>query len=43
MYKYWRYKPAKADRPYPFYARTHGRFDKQISAADGNKLVSAKT
>src|SRR6266699_3676074 len=34
MYKYWRYKPAKADRPYPFYARTHGRFDKQISAAD---------
>src|SRR6266481_1317397 len=43
MYKHWRYKPAKADRPYPFYARLHGRFDKQISAADGNKLVSAKT
>src|SRR5437879_10902189 len=43
MYKHWRYKPVKADRPYPFYARTHGRFDKQISAADGNKLVSAKT
>src|SRR5437773_6439781 len=43
MYKHWRYKPAKADRPYPFYARPHGRFDKQISAADENKLVSAKT
>src|SRR5882672_6144142 len=43
MYKHWRYKPAQADRPYPFYARPHGRFDKQISAADGNKLVSAKT
>ena len=43
MYKHWRYKPVKADRPYPFYARPHGRFDKQISAADGNKLVSAKT
>src|SRR5881227_142063 len=43
MYKQWRYKPAKADRPYPFYARPHGRFDKQISAADENKLVSAKT
>src|SRR6266446_4883001 len=40
MYKHWRYKPATADRPYPFYARTHGRFDKQISAA---KLVSART
>ncbi|PYK82233.1 MAG: hypothetical protein DME41_10190 [Verrucomicrobia bacterium] len=33
MYKHWRYKPATAERPYPFYARTHGRFDKQISAA----------
>src|SRR2546426_6115496 len=32
MYKHWRYKPVKADRPYPFYARTHGRFDKRISA-----------
>src|SRR5438876_6405018 len=40
MYKHWRYKPATADRPYPFYARPHGRFDKQISAA---KLVSART
>src|SRR5213082_1121329 len=42
MYKHWRYKPAKADRPYPFYARPHGRFDEQISAVDGNKWVQAK-
>src|SRR5437764_15388711 len=40
MYKHWRYKPAKADGPYPFYARPHGRFEKQSSAADANKLVS---
>jgi Kdo2-lipid IVA lauroyltransferase/acyltransferase len=42
MYKHWRYKPAAADRPYPFYARPHGRFDKRISAGAENKPVSAK-
>jgi lauroyl/myristoyl acyltransferase len=34
MYKHWRYKPARPDRPYPFYARPHGRFDKRIAAAN---------
>lgn len=33
MYKHWRYKPANADRPYPFYSRPHRRFDKRIAAA----------
>ena len=33
MYKYWRYKPADASRPYPFYARPHRRFDRRIAAA----------
>src|ERR1700730_17440136 len=42
MYKHWRYKPTAADRPYPFYARPHGRFDKRIHAGD-EKPVSAKT
>jgi Kdo2-lipid IVA lauroyltransferase/acyltransferase len=32
MYKHWRYKPADAARPYPFYARPHRRFDKRIAA-----------
>jgi len=34
MYKHWRYKPATSDRPYPFYARPHQRFDKRISARE---------
>jgi Kdo2-lipid IVA lauroyltransferase/acyltransferase len=39
MYKYWRYKPAHADRPYPFYARPHRRFDRTI-AADAKRSIS---
>jgi lauroyl/myristoyl acyltransferase len=27
MYKHWRYKPARADRPYPFYAHVYEPFD----------------
>ena len=27
MYKHWRYRPANADRPYPFYAHLMRRFD----------------
>ena len=27
MYKHWRYRPAKADRPYPFYANFSRRFE----------------
>jgi Kdo2-lipid IVA lauroyltransferase/acyltransferase len=30
MYKHWRYKPARADRAYPFYAQTWRKFDKLI-------------
>jgi KDO2-lipid IV(A) lauroyltransferase len=37
MYKHWRYKPANADRPYPFYARPHRRFDKRIAGLPENK------
>src|SRR6266851_4734058 len=42
MYKHWRYRPAAADRPYPFYARPHPRFDKRIDAGIENKPVPAK-
>src|SRR5438270_3306359 len=42
MYKHWRYKPATADRPYPFYARPHSRFDKRIAGIE-DKPVSVKT
>jgi Kdo2-lipid IVA lauroyltransferase/acyltransferase len=42
MYKHWRYKPATADRPYPFYARPHRRFDKRIGTGGENNPVSAK-
>jgi KDO2-lipid IV(A) lauroyltransferase len=38
MYKHWRYKPSKADRAYPFYARPHPRFDRTI-AANEKKLA----
>jgi Kdo2-lipid IVA lauroyltransferase/acyltransferase len=41
MYKHWRYKPATADRPYPFYARPHRRFDKRISGI-ADKPASVK-
>jgi hypothetical protein len=37
MYKHWRYKPAGAERPYPFYARPHRRFDKRIAGIPENK------
>ena len=42
MYKHWRYKPASADRPYPFYARLHGRFDKRIAGLPENEPTSVK-
>jgi|SRR5689334_20731831 len=42
MYKHWRYKPATADRPYPFYSRPHRRFDKRIAGGGENKPVSLK-
>ncbi|HEY6070772.1 MAG TPA: lysophospholipid acyltransferase family protein [Chthoniobacterales bacterium] len=42
MYKHWRYKPSGADRPYPFYARPHSRFDKRIAGLPENKPKPAK-
>jgi KDO2-lipid IV(A) lauroyltransferase len=30
MYKHWRYRPARAERPYPFYAHVYERFDKLL-------------
>ena len=42
MYKHWRYKPAGVDRPYPFYARSHSRFDKRIAGLPENKPKPAK-
>jgi len=30
MYKHWRYRPAKADRPYPFYANFSRTFDDML-------------
>jgi KDO2-lipid IV(A) lauroyltransferase len=32
MYKHWRYKPAGAARPYPFYANVAPRFEKLLRA-----------
>ena len=32
MYKHWRYRPANAPRPYPFYANVEPRFDKLVNA-----------
>jgi KDO2-lipid IV(A) lauroyltransferase len=36
MYKHWRYRPADANRPYPFYANVEPRFDKLVQ---NNRLV----
>jgi len=32
MYKHWRYRPANAERPYPFYANVLGSFEKILHA-----------
>jgi lauroyl/myristoyl acyltransferase len=42
MYKHWRYQPANADRPYPFYSRPHRRFDKRIAAGGESKAAPLK-
>jgi KDO2-lipid IV(A) lauroyltransferase len=36
MYKHWRYRPANADRPYPFYAQVSKRFDKIVKGESGS-------
>jgi Kdo2-lipid IVA lauroyltransferase/acyltransferase len=33
MYKYWRFRPTHATRPYPFYSHTVRRFDKMLALA----------
>jgi Kdo2-lipid IVA lauroyltransferase/acyltransferase len=38
MYKHWRYRPANADRPYPFYAHASKAFDRILrESRGGNK------
>jgi len=32
MYKYWRYRPARPDRPYPFYANFYRPFENMLEA-----------
>ena len=32
MYKHWRYRPARPDRPYPFYANFYRPFDDMLNA-----------
>ncbi len=34
MYKHWRYKPARPDRPYPFYAQQWRRFDELLERTE---------
>jgi Kdo2-lipid IVA lauroyltransferase/acyltransferase len=41
MYKHWRYRPTKADRPYPFYAHFSKPFEnilRESSSADAEKI-----
>ncbi|HEY1583452.1 MAG TPA: lysophospholipid acyltransferase family protein [Chthoniobacterales bacterium] len=35
MYKYWRFRPSDADRPYPFYAHPVPRFDRLLKTGAG--------
>ncbi len=38
MYKHWRYRPANADRPYPFYAHVSRRFEEILLRDQGNPV-----
>jgi KDO2-lipid IV(A) lauroyltransferase len=38
MYKHWRYRPANADRPYPFYANFLWRFEELLERDSGQSL-----
>src|SRR5438309_7792197 len=35
MYKHWRYRPANADRPYPFYANFYRPFEDMVERGEG--------
>src|ERR1700730_4670380 len=39
MYKHWRYRPANADRPYPFYAHVYEPFDEILREDPAAALV----
>ena len=39
MYKHWRYRPANADRPYPFYAHVYEAFDEILREESAAALV----
>ncbi len=41
-YRYWRYKPKRATREYPFYAATDKRFDQAIAAAQTSPTTEAQ-
>jgi Kdo2-lipid IVA lauroyltransferase/acyltransferase len=43
MYKHWRYKPAHADRKYPFYAQQWRRFDQMVERAEEAAAENAAT
>jgi hypothetical protein len=43
MYKHWRYQPAGTDRRYPFYARTHRRFQRLLAAGAGRATAPARS
>jgi len=38
MYKHWRYRPANADRPYPFYAHVSRRFEDILLRDQGSSV-----
>jgi KDO2-lipid IV(A) lauroyltransferase len=42
MYKHWRYRPANADRPYPFYAKINDAFDKMLRD-ESNETTDSKS
>jgi lauroyl/myristoyl acyltransferase len=39
MYKHWRYRPANADRPYPFYAHVYEAFDEILREEPAPAIV----
>jgi KDO2-lipid IV(A) lauroyltransferase len=42
MYKHWRYKPARPDRPYPFYAQQWRRFDELLERTEDSATPEKK-
>ena len=39
MYKHWRYRPANAERPYPFYAHVYEAFDEILRDESPGTIV----